>query len=224
MERMTGSNGNGPARDGVMAEHRARMVQEQLVSRGIRDPRVLQAMERVERDRFVPPAHLVNAYGDFPVPIGHDQTLSQPYIVALMTEALALEGHERVLDVGTGSGYQTAILAELAREVYTVEVLPELAALARQRLADLGCANVHFRIGDGREGWPEEAPFDGILVAAAPLSVPPRLLDQLDDSGRLVLPVGPSEEQELTLYTRDAREPSGFRVQRLGAVRFVPLI
>lgn len=221
---MTGSSGNGEALSDVMAARRARMVEEQLVTRDIRDPRVLAAMGRVERHRFVPPGHLGNAYGDFPVPIGSDQTLSQPYIVALMTEALALEGHERVLDVGTGSGYQTAILAELAREVFTIEVLPELADRARATIAELGYDNVSFRVGDGREGWPEEAPFDGILVAAAPLAVPPKLVDQLADFGRLVLPVGPSSEQELELYTRDPAEPSGLRVERLGPVRFVPLI
>jgi protein-L-isoaspartate(D-aspartate) O-methyltransferase len=221
---MSGSNGDVDALSDVMAARRARMVAEQLVSRDIRDPRVLGAMGRVERHRFVTPAYLENAYGDYPVPIGSNQTLSQPYIVALMTEALGLQGNERVLDVGTGSGYQTAILAELAREVFSVEILPELAARARDILGELAYPNVSFRVGDGREGWPEEAPFDGILVAAAPLSVPRALRDQLSDSGRLVLPVGPSLEQELERHTRDSREPTGFRVERLGAVRFVPLI
>jgi protein-L-isoaspartate(D-aspartate) O-methyltransferase len=200
------------------------MVDEQLLSRDIRDSRVLEVMGRVERHLFVPPGQRGNAYGDYPVPIGSDQTLSQPYIVALMTEALELRGDERVLEVGSGSGYQTAILAELAREVFTVEVLPELSERARETLARLGYRNVFFRVGDGREGWPEEAPFDGILVAAAPISVPPKLREQLSESGRLVLPVGSSWEQELELHRRDPREPTGFRVERLGAVRFVPLI
>jgi len=221
---MNGSNGRGEDVDVVMEARRARMVEEQLVRRGIQDPRVLEAMSRIERHRFVPEPHLVNAYGDFPVPIGDEQTLSQPYIVALMTEALGLEGHERVLEIGTGSGYQTAVLAELARVVYSVEILPELSDRARATLRGLGYENVRFRVGDGKLGWPEEAPYDGILVAAAPLAVPPPLREQLSSSGRLVLPVGPSAEQELELHLRDAGEPSGFRVKSLGAVRFVPLI
>jgi protein-L-isoaspartate(D-aspartate) O-methyltransferase len=221
---MNGSNGRGEEVDTVMAARRARMVEEQLVRRGIQDRRVLDAMSRIERHRFVPESQLVNAYGDFPVPLGEEQTLSQPYIVALMTEALGLEGGERVLEVGTGSGYQTAVLAELARVVHTVEVLTELSRKACATLHHLGYRNIHFRVGDGRLGWPEEAPFDGILVAAAPLTVPPLLLEQLAPSGRLVLPVGPATEQELELHQRDAGDPSGFRVRSLGAVRFVPLV
>ncbi len=217
-------NGRGDDVDTVMAARRARMVEEQLIRREIRDRRVLDAMSRIERHRFVPEAHLVNAYGDFPVPIGNEQTLSQPYIVALMTEALGLEGHEKVLEIGTGSGYQTAILADLARKVYTVEILPELTERARNALKELGYENVCYRVADGREGWPEEAPFDGILVAAAPLSLPPLLREQLSADGKLVLPVGPSAEQELELHVRDASAPSGFRVKSLGAVRFVPLV
>jgi protein-L-isoaspartate(D-aspartate) O-methyltransferase len=207
-----------------MAARRTRMVDEQLVRRGIQDPRVLGAMSQVERHRFVPPSHLVNSYGDFPVPIGDEQTLSQPYIVALMTEALALEGQEKVLEIGTGSGYQTAILAELARVVYTVEIVAELSARGRETLLGLGYENIHFRVGDGRLGWPEEAPFDGILVAASPLAVPPLLREQLSPSGRLVVPVGPSSEQQLELHARDPGSPEGFRVTSLGAVRFVPLV
>lgn len=221
---MNGSNGRGEDVATVMAARRARMVEEQLVRRGIEDRRVLDAMSRIERHRFVPEPHLVNAYGDFPVPLGDEQTLSQPYIVALMTEALALEGHEKILEIGTGSGYQTAILAELSRVVYTVEVLVELSKQACATLRGLGYENVHFRVGDGRQGWPEEAPFDGILVAAAPVTVPPLLREQLAPSGRLVLPVGPSTEQELELHVKDASDPSGFRVRSLGAVRFVPLV
>jgi protein-L-isoaspartate(D-aspartate) O-methyltransferase len=200
------------------------MVEEQLVRRGIQDRRVLDAMSRVERHRFVPEGHLVNAYGDFPVPIGHEQTLSQPYIVALMTEALALQGGEKILEVGTGSGYQTAVLAELAREVYTIELVPELSAAARRTLDDLGYRNVHYRVGDGRLGWPDQAPFDGILVAAAPVEMPLGLRDQLSESGRMVLPVGPSAEQNLELHVRDASAPEGFRIKSLGAVRFVKLV
>ena len=217
-------NGRGDDVDTVMAARRTRMVEEQLVRREIRDRRVLDAMSRIERHRFVPEAHLGNAYGDFPVPIGDEQTLSQPYIVALMTEALGLEGHEKVLEIGTGSGYQTAILADLARIVYTVEILPELTERARNALKELGYQNVRYQVADGRRGWPEEAPFDGILVAAAPLSLPPLLREQLSADGKLVLPVGPSAEQELELHVRDASAPSGFRVKSLGAVRFVPLV
>lgn len=204
----------------LMAERR-RMLEEQLVARNIRDERVLDAMARIERHRFVPDSRLDAAYGDFPVCIGCGQTLSQPYIVALMTEALALRGEERVLEVGTGSGYQTAVLAELAREVFTVEVVPDLARSARERLDALGYENIYFRIGDGKLGWFEQAPFDAILVAAAPEGVPSALKQQLASGGRLVIPVGPPEMQELELYVREEEE---FRVQRLGAVRFVPLV
>ena len=221
---MNGSNGRSEDIDIVMAARRARMVEEQLVRRGIQDSKVLEAMSRIERHRFVPEPQLVNAYGDFPVPIGDEQTLSQPYIVALMTEALGLEGHEKVLEIGTGSGYQTAVLAELARVVYTVEIVAELSERARARLLDLGYANIQYRVGDGRQGWPEETPFDRILVTAAPLTMPPLLREQLSPSGRLVLPVGPSEEQELELHVKDASGPDGFRVSSLGAVRFVPLV
>ncbi len=221
---MHGPNGRGEDVDLVMSARRARMVEEQLVRRGIEDARVLEAMSGIERHLFVPEPHLVNAYGDFPVPIGDEQTLSQPYIVALMSEALGLEGHERVLEIGTGSGYQTAILAELARVVYTVEIVEELSRRARETMDRLEYENVHYRVGDGRRGWPEEAPFDAILVAAAPLALPPLLREQLSPSGRLVLPVGPSTEQELELHVRDASARDGFRVRNLGAVRFVPLV
>lgn len=221
---MSDSNGRGEELSAAMAARRSRMVEDQLVRRDIRDPRVLLAMRKVERHLFVPEAHLTNAYGDFPVPIGSDQTLSQPYIVALMTQALRLEGGEKVLEIGTGSGYQTAILAELAGVVYTIEIVVDLAETARETLLGLGYRNVHFRIGDGRLGWPEEAPYDGILVAAAPESLPLELRDQLSDSGRMVLPIGPAWEQELELHERSPTEASGFRVDRLGAVRFVPLV
>ena len=200
------------------------MLDEQLVRRGIRDERVLDVMGGIERHRFVPDDRLADAYGDFPIPIGAKQTLSQPYVVALMTEVLKLEGCEKVLEIGTGSGYQTAILAELAAEVLTVEVVEDLAEAAEARLACLDYDNVRYRIGDGRLGWPEEAPFDAILVAAAPGEVPVGLRDQLAPKGRLVIPIGPAELQELELHERDPQEPTGFRVRRLGAVRFVPLI
>lgn len=208
----------------VMAGRRRRMLDEQLVPRGIRDERVLGVMGRLARERFVPHEHLASAYGDFPIAIGERQTLSQPYVVALMTQALGLEGSEKVLEIGTGSGYQTAILAELAREVFTVEVIPALAEVAEERLGCLGYENVHFRTGDGRQGWPEEAPFDRILVAAAPSELPSRLREQLATRGRLVIPIGAPELQELELHERDSEAPGGFRVRRLGGVRFVPLV
>lgn len=203
-----------------MAAERQRMVDEQIARRGIRDQRVLAAMRKIERHRFVSEAQRSGAYEDHPLPVGEGQTISQPYIVALMTEALALQGDERVLEVGTGSGYQTAILAELVTEVYSVEILPRLAEQARATLEDLGYRNVHIRLGDGSEGWAEHAPYQGILVTAAPPQVPPALLEQLAEGGRLVIPVG-VQSQELELHTR---RPEGFRVERLAAVRFVPLV
>src|SRR3954468_18467041 len=172
-----------------MVKARLRMVAEQIRARGIRDERVLDAMARVPRDRFVPPALREEAHEDHPVAIGHGQTISQPYIVAYMTEALRLEPGHRVLEVGTGCGYQTAVLAELARDVYSIEVIAPLAERARQTLDSLGYANVRIRVGDGHEGWPEFAPYDRILVAAAAESVPPTLVDQLADTGILVIPV-----------------------------------
>lgn len=200
------------------------MVDEQLVGRHIDDARVLDVLGRIERHRFVPEERLDNAYGDSPVPVAAGQTLSQPYVVALMTQALELEGCEKVLEVGTGTGYQTAVLASLVREVFTIEVIEELAVEAKQRLEGLGYDNIRYRVGDGRLGWPEQAPFDAILVAAAPRELPLGLREQLSPKGRLVIPVGPTDQQELELHEREPEDPSGFRVQRLGAVRFVPLV
>ncbi len=202
------------------AESRARMVREQLAARGIRDARVLEAMGRVPRHELVPDGERADAYDDNPLPIGAGQTISQPYIVAAMSEAAALTGSERVLEVGTGSGYQAAVLSELAREVYTIEIEAALAARAKADLERLGCTNVHTRTGDGYRGWPEVAPFEAILVTAAPDHVPPALLEQLAPGGRLVIPVGPSFDQELWLYTKTDR---GIERKRLMPVRFVPL-
>ena len=196
------------------------MVETQLVRRGIQDERVLAAMRKVERERFVSEAQQLGAYEDHPLPIDEGQTISQPYIVALMTEALALTGCERVLEIGTGSGYQTAILAEVAREVYSVERLPRLAEQARAALEEQGYTNVHIRVGDGSEGWPEHAPYQAILVTAAAPHLPHALVEQLAEGGKLVIPVG-VQNQELELHTR-GRE--GIQVRSLGAVRFVPLI
>jgi protein-L-isoaspartate(D-aspartate) O-methyltransferase len=202
------------------AESRARMVREQLAARGIRDARVLAAMARVPRHELVPEAHRDEAYEDGPLPIGEGQTISQPYVVAAMSEAAALEGDERVLEVGTGSGYQAAVLSELAREVYTIELEPVLAARAKRDLERLGYQNVHTRTGDGYRGWPEAAPFDAILVTAAPDHVPPDLLEQLKVGGRLVIPVGGRFDQELWVYTKTDR---GVERRQLMPVRFVPL-
>jgi len=166
------------------------MVRDQLELQGIRDPRVLAAMRKIDRELFVPEDMRERAYEDHALPIGYGQSISQPYIVALMSQLLELRGTERVLEVGTGSGYQAAILGELAREVFTIEIVPELADRSSRLLETLGYRNVHVRQGDGYQGWPEHAPFDAIIVTCAPEHVPPPLLDQLNEGGRLVIPVG----------------------------------
>jgi protein-L-isoaspartate(D-aspartate) O-methyltransferase len=181
---------------------RERMVGRDLAARDIVDARVLEAFRRVPRERFVWDTDLAQAYADHPLRIGEGQTISQPYMVALMTQWLALEGRERVLEIGTGSGYQTAILAELAREVLTVERFASLSEKAREVLTGLGYANVRFRVGDGTLGWPEEAPFDGIIVTAGAPGVPGPLKKQLADGGRLVVPVGDTHGQDLLVVTR----------------------
>jgi protein-L-isoaspartate(D-aspartate) O-methyltransferase len=183
---------------------RERMVADQLVARGIRDARVLDAMRRVPREAFVPAASRALAYADRALPIGSSQTISQPYMVAVMTEALSLSVTARVLDVGTGSGYQAAILGELARDVITIERRPELARIASETLASLGYQNIRAIVGDGSLGYAEEAPFDGILVAAGAPTIPLKLTQQLSpDGGRLVIPIGPPDLQRLTVVTRD---------------------
>ena len=188
----------------------------------ITDRDVLSAIERVPRHRFVPPDHQEYAYEDRPLPIGHGQTISQPFIVALMTQLLELTPESKVLEIGTGCGYQTAILAELAKEVYTVEVLPELSARAQETLAELGYDNVRFRVGDGWDGWPEEAPFDGIIVTAAAPAWPPPLVEQLAEGGNLVIPVGPSGWDQV-LWVATKREGE-ITKQNVAPVRFVPLV
>jgi protein-L-isoaspartate(D-aspartate) O-methyltransferase len=195
------------------------MVATQIVARGVRDPRVLQALRQVARHRYVPEALLDQAYLDRPLDIGHGQTISQPYIVAVMTEAARLRPGARVLEIGTGSGYQAAVLATLAGEVDTVEVVEPLARAAAVRLAARGHRNVEVRAGDGYRGWPERAPFDAILVTAAPPEIPGPLLDQLAPWGRLVAPVGDGE-QELVVVTRTA---DGLKRRVLLPVRFVPM-
>ncbi|HEY7501794.1 MAG TPA: protein-L-isoaspartate(D-aspartate) O-methyltransferase [Vicinamibacterales bacterium] len=201
-------------------EARARMVRTQLRGRDIHDERVLDAMSKVERHRFIPASVRHDAYGDFPLPIGDGQTISQPYIVAFMTQALAIEPQHRVLEIGTGSGYQAAILAELAKEVYTIEILPQLGDQARATLEALGYRNVHVLIGNGYLGWPEHAPFDRIIVTAAPAEIPRALIDQLRDGGRMAIPVG-RDDQELRILER-----AGDRVNVLQTlpVRFVPMV
>jgi protein-L-isoaspartate(D-aspartate) O-methyltransferase len=200
-----------------------RTLASELAAHGIRDERVLRAMEQVPRDLFVPDAARGDADADRPLPIGHGQTISQPFIVAYMTEALRLAGDERVLEVGTGSGYQTAVLAALAREVFSIEIIPELAVRAAAVLAGtLGLANLHLRVGDGRQGWPEAAPFDRVIVTAAPAAVPDALVDQLSPGGLMVIPVGADPEmQVLKLVVRGDDGVS--EVTDLLPVRFVPL-
>ena len=201
---------------------RLRMVEEQLVRRGLRDEDVLAAMRSVPRHLFVPGVAAAEAYADTPLPIGLGQTISQPYMVALMTSLLEVDVRSRVLEIGAGSGYQTAVLAEVAGEVYAVERLVPLAERARAVLARLGYANVHLAIGDGAQGWHEQAPFHGILVAAAADEVPPELLGQLADGGRLIVPVGKGRaEQVLTIVERDG---DSFRESHDTRCRFVPLV
>jgi len=197
------------------------MVEEQLRSRGIRDPRVLAAMGKVPREEFIASGDLTDAYGDHPVPIGGGQTVSQPYIVAAMVEALELQPTDRVLEVGTGTGYEAAILGELASEVWTIERHAELANKARETLARLGHANVNVVHGDGSLGLPEHAPFQGILVAAAAPRIPESLLAQLADGGRLVVPVGNRYEQQVQVVRRRA---GGIVVTKHDLCRFVPLV
>ena len=196
------------------------MVEEQLRSRGILDERVLAAMQAVPRERFVPPHLVSRAYDDGPLPIGEGQTISQPYIVAYMAEALRIGPNHTVLEIGTGSGYHAAVLGQLAREVYTVEIVPALARDAAMRLKALGYTNVHVREGDGYAGWPERAPFDRVLVTAAPEQIPQPLIDQLAPGGRMVIPVGrQGETQWMTLVER--REDGVTRQQTI-PVQFVP--
>jgi protein-L-isoaspartate(D-aspartate) O-methyltransferase len=200
---------------------RKEMVTRQIKARGIKDQRVLTAMEKIPRHLFIPQEGQRHAYDDSPVPIGEGQTISQPYIVALMTDALKLKGSEKVLEIGTGSGYQAAVLAELAREVYTIEIVDVLAKRAGKTLKELGYKNVHVRSGDGYLGWPEAAPFDAIIITCAPERIPQPLINQLKDGGRLVVPVGPEgQTQELVLL-----EKAGGKANRtsLGPVIFVPM-
>ena len=198
---------------------RQRMVKEQIEFRGINDPEVLRAMKKVERHKFVPPNYQIFAYQDRPLPLGHGQTISQPYIVALMTTLLKLEKTDKVLEIGTGSGYQAAILAEICDSVYTIEIIEELGNQAEDRLAKLGYDNVKVKIGDGFKGWRKHSPYDAIIATCAPSNVPPPLKQQLAEKGRLVIPVG-DRSQELKLFTKKSGK---ITEESIIPVRFVPM-
>ena len=202
-------------------EQRVQMVEQQLRARGLRDERMLAAFRRVPRHLFVPEMVQVQAYEDCPLPIGEGQTISQPYMVALMTSSLCLQGHERVLEIGTGCGYQTAILAEMALEVYSVERLAILSGKGREMLERLGYLNVHLSAGDGSLGWPDHEPYDAILVSASTPRIPPPLLEQLADPGRMVLPIGPRNSQTLVEVDRRNRV---VRQKEITRCVFVPLL
>ena len=206
--------------EGRYARERDRMVDE-IAARGVTDPRVLAALRRVPRHRFVQEALRERAYGDHPLPIGEEQTISQPYIVALMSSLLELTGQEKVLEIGTGSGYQTAVLAELARRVCSIERLPRLAERARATLEGLGYDNVWVRVGNGTLGWPDQAPFDRIIVTAGGPAVPPPLIQQLADGGRMAVPVGSADNQVLTIVENVGGE---IRQRTHGECKFVKLV
>ena len=208
-----------PAAEDRERAERLGMVESQIASRGVSDPVVLDAMRSVPRHRFVPSSEARFAYTDGPLPIGHDQTISQPYIVALMTELLRPTREMKVLEVGTGSGYQAAVLAECVGEVYTIEIVEPLGRRAASLLEELGYRNVHVRVGDGYDGWPDAAPFDAVLLTAAPERIPQPLLDQLKTGGRLVLPLG-AGAQDLVVVTKTDH---GSVREVVAAVRFVPM-
>ncbi len=214
-ERAVNKDGGAPG----YAIQREQMVRDQLLTRDIHDPRVLKAMRQVQRHLFVPVNEAPYAYEDRPLPIGDGQTISQPYIVALMSQLLELQGGEKVLEVGTGSGYQAAVLAALDAHVFSIEIICQLADRARERLHDLGIMNVNVRCGDGYRGWPEAVPFDAIIVTAAPDHVPPPLIEQLKDGGRLVIPVG-EYHQELVLIRKEGTRTIE---RKITPVRFVPM-
>lgn len=216
-----GDRSGGASDGGRLAAARRRMIEEHLKGRGIKDQRVLDVMAHLPREAFSPVMLRDFAYEDRPWPIGYDQTISQPYIVAFMTEALKLRGNERVLEIGTGSGYQTAVLSRLCRHVYTVERIPELSLRAARTLRRLGFHNIDFRVDNGANGWPEEAPFDAILVTCGAARLPPVYYDQLSEGGRLVIPLGPVGDQVLHRFTRRGQT---WQDEDLGKVSFVPLV
>lgn len=213
------SDATPPPPEDTAAQRKA-MVDEQIEARGITDPATLAAMQAVPRHEFLPLRLREEAYGDYPLPIGNGQTISQPYVVAFMTEAIRPQPNEKVLEIGAGSGYQAAVLAQMGAEVYTVEIVEPLADMARQTLERLGYKNAHVRLGDGYRGWPEHAPFDAIIVTCAPDKIPPDLVAQLRDGGRMIIPVGGGMEQELVLLRK-----KGDRIEEQSVlpVRFVPM-
>ncbi|MBS2099261.1 protein-L-isoaspartate(D-aspartate) O-methyltransferase [Carboxylicivirga linearis] len=201
---------------------RQKMVQEQIINRGITDENVIDAMLTVPRHYFVPQIHKSKAYYDCPLPIGYNQTISQPYIVAFMTEKLKLSPDDKVLEIGTGSGYQAAILSQIVDSVFTIEIINQLATISHQKLKTAGYANIYCKAGDGYNGWPEHAPFNAIIVTAAPDQVPQPLLDQLAEGGRLIIPVGPTHDiQHLKIYKK---ERGKIKQKNLLTVRFVPFM
>jgi protein-L-isoaspartate(D-aspartate) O-methyltransferase len=210
-----------PESTSEFASERQKMVDEQLRPRGVRDERVLTAMKKVPREEFVPENLRAQAYADSALPIGHDQTISQPFIVAFMTEQLRLQPSDRVLEIGTGSGYQVAVLSELVKDVYTIEIIEPLAKEASARLARLDYNNAHVKVGDGFQGWPEVAPFDAIIVTCAPDKVPPPLTQQLKDGGRMIIPVGAGIDQQLYLLEKKNGELAQTAIL---PVRFVPMM
>jgi protein-L-isoaspartate(D-aspartate) O-methyltransferase len=203
------------------ASQRDQMVEDQIKKRGIRDPKVLEAMRSVKRHEFVPDYNRHLAYSDRPLPIGHDQTISQPYIVALMTDYLNIKEGDKVLEVGTGSGYQAAVLSEITSEVYSIEIVKALAERARKTLRDQGYNNIRIKIGDGFKGWEEHAPYDGIIVTASPSEVPPPLKEQLAEGGRMIIPVGGPIFQNLVLLEKEKGE---IKRTEVSGVRFVPMV
>jgi len=205
-------------------KQRTRMVETQIRARSISDPQLLKVMETIPRHLFVDEGLIDQAYSDNPLPIGEKQTISQPYIVGLMTQALDLKGRERILEIGTGSGYQTAILAKLVDRVFSIERVAALATRARKILDKLNCYNVAIRVGDGSYGWKEEAPFDAIITTAAAPQIPQYLVEQLAPGGKLVVPIGSREEQTLYKITRSVENPAGIKKEDLGGCRFVSLI
>ncbi len=217
-----GAQARASEEEPAFAQRRKAMVEETIQARGVSDPAVLAVMKKVERHLFVDPGLKDSAYADRPLPIGYGQTISQPYIVALMTELLQLDKDDVVLEVGTGSGYQAAVLGEIAKEVRTVEIIPELGDLARSRLEQLGYKNVQVKVGDGYFGWRDHAPYDGIIVTAAATHIPPPLIEQLKPGGRMIIPVGPVFYVQ-TLILVEKREDGSIRQKSLMPVRFVPL-
>jgi len=201
-------------------DERVQMVDYQIIRRGITNQLVVTAMRIVPRHKFVPLEYRDFSYNDRPLPIGYNQTISQPYIVAAMTDALNLSSKDKVLEIGTGSGYQAAILAQLVSNVYSIEIVPELAERAEQTITQLGYTNIHFRCGDGYQGWPDKSPFDAIIVTCAPDEIPKPLIDQLADNGRLIIPVGERYSQELIRVTKKGKE---LIRERLMYVIFVPM-